>query len=75
MANLLLQDLMSDDDEGEGKSAAEEHHHHAEQAPLVFDGEGQVLAKKTSAVSLHDATLEPSRADKESLKRVKQVKG
>lgn len=32
---LLLQDLMSDDDEGECKATAKEQHHHAEQTPFV----------------------------------------
>ena len=39
----LLEDLVSDDDEGEGKAASEEQHHSCEQAPFVFHREWQVL--------------------------------
>lgn len=35
-AILLLQDLMSDHNEGECKATAKEQHHHAKQTPLVF---------------------------------------
>lgn len=35
-AILLLQDLMSDNNEWKGKATAKEQHHHAQQAPLVL---------------------------------------
>lgn len=35
-AILLLQDLMSDNNEWKGEAAAKEQHHHAQQAPLVL---------------------------------------
>lgn len=34
--HLLLQDLMSDNNEWEGEATAKEHHHHAQQTPLVL---------------------------------------
>lgn len=43
---LLLQDLMSDYDEGKSKAAAKEHHHHAKQTPLVLHRKWQVLQKE-----------------------------
>lgn len=35
-AILLLQDLMSDNNEWKGEATAKEQHHHAQQAPLVL---------------------------------------
>lgn len=56
---LLLQDLMSDDDEGECEAGAQERHHQAEQTPLVLHGERQVLKEseeRYEAVKLRSVT-------------------